>query len=59
LEKRFYIKTFGCQMNVRDSETMAALLHQAGYKYGSFDEKQLEEALEYAEELFNRALARK
>jgi len=37
----------------------ATKLHQAGYKYGSFDEKQLEEALEYAEDLFNRALARK
>jgi uncharacterized protein (UPF0332 family) len=37
----------------------ATRLHQAGYKYGSFDEKQLEEALEYAEDLFNRALARK
>jgi len=37
----------------------ATKLHQAGYKYGSFDEKQLEEALAYAEDLFNRALARK
>jgi len=27
----FYIETFGCQMNVRDSEIMAHLLAQAGY----------------------------
>lgn len=28
--KTFYIKTFGCQMNVNDSERMAALLSEAG-----------------------------
>ena len=37
----------------------AAKLHQAGYKYGSFDGKLLENALAYAEDLFHRALARK
>ena len=26
----FYIKTFGCQMNVADSERMAALLAEKG-----------------------------
>ena len=29
--KSFYIKTFGCQMNDRDSEIMAQLLGEAGY----------------------------
>src|SRR5438552_7232364 len=28
--KRFYIQTFGCQMNVSDSDRMAALLERAG-----------------------------
>ncbi|MEM3555484.1 MAG: PaREP1 family protein [Candidatus Micrarchaeia archaeon] len=37
----------------------AAKLHQAGYRYGSFDEKELEHALEYAEDLFHKALSRK
>jgi len=30
--KHFYIQTFGCQMNVHDSEQMAALLFDIGYK---------------------------
>ncbi len=30
--KYLYIETFGCQMNVHDSEQMAALLAQSGYK---------------------------
>jgi tRNA-2-methylthio-N6-dimethylallyladenosine synthase len=30
--KYLYIQTFGCQMNVHDSEQMAALLAQDGYK---------------------------
>ena len=29
--KSFYIKTFGCQMNIRDSEIMAQKLGEAGY----------------------------
>lgn len=29
--KRVYIKTYGCQMNVRDSEALGALLEQRGY----------------------------
>ena len=37
----------------------AAKLHQAGYRYGSFEEKELKEALEYAEDLFHRAAAMK
>ncbi len=30
--KKLYIHTFGCQMNVQDSEKMAALLLQSGYE---------------------------
>ena len=30
--KYLYIQTFGCQMNVHDSEQMAALLADSGYK---------------------------
>jgi uncharacterized protein (UPF0332 family) len=37
----------------------ASKLHQAGYRYGSFEEKEVEEALEYAEDLFHRAAAMK
>ncbi|MCM8782729.1 MAG: tRNA (N6-isopentenyl adenosine(37)-C2)-methylthiotransferase MiaB [Candidatus Omnitrophica bacterium] len=29
---KVYIRTFGCQMNVRDSEVIAGLLSKAGYK---------------------------
>ncbi len=31
-EKYLYIRTFGCQMNVHDSEQMAALLRESGYR---------------------------
>lgn len=30
--KKYYIKTFGCQMNVHDSEKMAGILEQADYQ---------------------------
>ena len=30
MKNQFFIKTFGCQMNVADSERMAALLHEGG-----------------------------
>jgi tRNA-2-methylthio-N6-dimethylallyladenosine synthase len=30
MSRRFYIKTYGCQMNVRDSEAVAALLERHG-----------------------------
>ena len=30
--KKLYIQTFGCQMNVQDSEKMAALLQPSGYE---------------------------
>ena len=39
MEKRFYLETFGCQMNVVDSERIVDLLHQIGYR-------QVEEAAE-------------
>src|SRR3954467_5335438 len=31
MSQTFYIKTFGCQMNVADSERMSALLAEQGY----------------------------
>ena len=31
MEKTFHIQTFGCQMNERDSETLAGMLIQKGY----------------------------
>src|SRR6187455_662830 len=31
MSQKFYIKTFGCQMNVADSERMSALLAEQGY----------------------------
>lgn len=31
--KTYHIRTFGCQMNVRDSETAAGLLEQLGYSH--------------------------
>ena len=30
-KKRVFIRTFGCQMNVRDSEIVAGLLKAEGY----------------------------
>jgi tRNA-2-methylthio-N6-dimethylallyladenosine synthase len=32
MSKKYLIETFGCQMNVHDSERMAGLLDQAGYE---------------------------
>ena len=32
MAKRYLIETFGCQMNIHDSERMAGLLEQAGYE---------------------------
>ena len=31
--KKYYIKTYGCQANVRDEETMRAMLEDVGYSY--------------------------
>ena len=30
--KKFYIETYGCQMNVADSEVVAAILEDKGYQ---------------------------
>ena len=32
MTRKYYIETFGCQMNVHDSERLAGLLDQAGYE---------------------------
>src|SRR5688572_24511639 len=32
MARKYYIETYGCQMNVHDSERMAGLLDQAGYE---------------------------
>ena len=32
MARRYLIETFGCQMNVHDSERMAGLLEQAGFE---------------------------
>lgn len=41
MSKRFFIETFGCQMNVEDSEKAAALLRRLGYQ-GVDDPQQAE-----------------
>jgi tRNA-2-methylthio-N6-dimethylallyladenosine synthase len=35
--RKYFIETFGCQMNVHDSERMAGLLDQAGYEPATDD----------------------
>ena len=37
MAKKYLIETFGCQMNVHDSERMAGLLEQAGYEAATAD----------------------
>lgn len=37
--KKYYIESYGCQMNVSDSEIVAAVLNQSGYQ-GTADEKE-------------------
>ena len=32
MSRKYLIETYGCQMNVHDSERMAGLLDQAGYE---------------------------
>ena len=39
MAKKYLIETFGCQMNVHDSERMAGLLDQAGYEATTDDER--------------------
>lgn len=36
--KKYYILTYGCQMNERDTETMAGLVERSGYKEASSPE---------------------
>ena len=36
---KYLIETYGCQMNVHDSERMAGLLEQAGYEKTTSDEE--------------------
>ena len=31
MDKKLYIETYGCQMNVADSEVVAAVMQMAGY----------------------------
>lgn len=33
INKKYHIKTFGCQSNVRDTETMMGILEMIGYKF--------------------------
>ena len=35
--KRFKIKTFGCQMNVYDSQKISDIFHKLGYKNTTID----------------------
>ena len=39
VQKTFQIRTFGCQMNVHDSERLAGLLEDAGYARATGDEQ--------------------
>src|SRR5690554_3179963 len=31
--KKYYLRTYGCQMNLRDSETLKAILEDIGYEH--------------------------
>ncbi|MFQ5505040.1 MAG: tRNA (N6-isopentenyl adenosine(37)-C2)-methylthiotransferase MiaB, partial [Planctomycetota bacterium] len=37
-QKRFFIRTYGCQMNAHDSEKVANLLYHAGYVAGESED---------------------
>lgn len=37
--KKFYIETYGCQMNVADSEVVAAILTAAGFEHTTDKER--------------------
>ncbi|MCD6320474.1 MAG: tRNA (N6-isopentenyl adenosine(37)-C2)-methylthiotransferase MiaB [Candidatus Desulfofervidaceae bacterium] len=39
VKKRFFIQTYGCQMNVHDTEYMASLLEKAGYVQTRFPQE--------------------
>jgi tRNA-2-methylthio-N6-dimethylallyladenosine synthase len=38
-KKKIFLKNFGCQMNVRDSEVICGLLQKAGYKISANDKE--------------------
>ena len=39
MEKKLFIETYGCQMNVADSEVVASIMQMAGYTLcGSLEE---------------------
>ncbi|MFH1191783.1 MAG: MiaB/RimO family radical SAM methylthiotransferase [Candidatus Omnitrophota bacterium] len=38
MTKKVYLRTFGCQMNVRDSEVICGLLQMAGYRISATDQ---------------------
>ena len=42
IEKNVYIETYGCQMNVADSEVVVSILKDHGYKHtGNIGEAEL------------------
>jgi len=38
VEQKYYIETYGCQMNVADSEVVAAIMEKQGYSYSATTE---------------------
>ena len=45
--KKFYIETYGCQMNVADSEVVAAILEDKGYQRTQEKSVNLQESKNY------------
>ncbi|WP_435299856.1 tRNA (N6-isopentenyl adenosine(37)-C2)-methylthiotransferase MiaB [Timonella sp. A28] len=43
-QRTYVVKTLGCQMNVHDSEHMAGMLEQSGYRKATLDEEARNEA---------------
>ena len=37
--KKVFLKTFGCQMNLRDSEVVRGMLEKEGYKFTDDNKK--------------------
>ena len=37
--RRYYIKTYGCQMNLADSERLAGVLESAGYSQSGSEDQ--------------------
>lgn len=38
MNNKFFLRTFGCQMNIRDSELICGLLQKAGYRLSATDQ---------------------